>query len=104
MRIEKKGKKSEIRNPQSEIIGPMLFARRALAPGPGNALNCKGCPARDGRRMKGARKRLKNLTMSLPVSIIRKPESGLHFQEGTCMESGADLEKRAYDLMAGGLN
>jgi hypothetical protein len=54
--------------------------------------------------MKGARKRLKNLTMSLPVSIIRKPESGLHFQEGTCMESGADLEKRAYDLMAGGLN
>jgi hypothetical protein len=55
-----------------------------------------------GRR--GKIERVNNLTMSLPVPIIRKPESGLHFQEGTCMESGADLEKRAYDLMASGLN
>jgi hypothetical protein len=32
--LKKKTKKSEIRNPQSEIPGPMLFARNALAPGP----------------------------------------------------------------------
>jgi hypothetical protein len=30
--LKKKTKK--IRNPQSEITGPMLFARNALAPGP----------------------------------------------------------------------
>ena len=54
--------------------------------------------------MKEDRKRLKNLTMTLPVPIIRKPEAAFNFQEGTCMESGLDLEKRAYDLMAGGLN
>jgi hypothetical protein len=35
MRIEKENqKKSEIRNPQSEIPGPMLFARNGLASGP----------------------------------------------------------------------
>jgi hypothetical protein len=34
MRIEKKAKKSEIRNPKSEITGPMLFPRNTLASGP----------------------------------------------------------------------
>jgi len=34
MRIEKKAKKSEIRNPKSEITGPMLFPRNALTSGP----------------------------------------------------------------------
>jgi len=34
MRIEKKTRKSEIRNAQSEITGPMLFPRNALASGP----------------------------------------------------------------------
>jgi hypothetical protein len=33
MRIEKKTKKSETRNPQSEITGPMFFPRNGLAPG-----------------------------------------------------------------------
>jgi len=32
--LKKKSKKSEIRNPKSEIAGPMLFPRNALASGP----------------------------------------------------------------------
>jgi hypothetical protein len=32
--LKKKTKKSEIRNPQSEITGPMLFPRNALTSGP----------------------------------------------------------------------
>jgi hypothetical protein len=32
--LKKKTKKSEIRDPKSEITEPMLFPRNALAPGP----------------------------------------------------------------------
>jgi hypothetical protein len=32
--LKRKPKKSAIRNPQSEIPGPMLFQRNALASGP----------------------------------------------------------------------
>jgi hypothetical protein len=32
--LKKKSQKSEIRNPKSEITGPMLFPRNALVSGP----------------------------------------------------------------------
>jgi hypothetical protein len=32
--LKKNTKKSEIRNPKSEITGPMLFVRNAVVPGP----------------------------------------------------------------------
>jgi hypothetical protein len=45
-----------------------------------------------------------NLTSFGPVPIIRKSMKANLFWEGIGMESGAELEKRAYDLMASGLN
>jgi hypothetical protein len=45
-----------------------------------------------------------NLTSFGPVPIIRKSMKANLFWEGIGMESGAELEKKAYDLMSSGLN
>jgi hypothetical protein len=56
------------------------------------------------RKSRGLVKTEVNLTSFGPIPIIRKSMKANLFWEGIGMESGAELEKRAYDLMASGLN
>jgi hypothetical protein len=60
-----------------------------------------------GEKIRKSRRRVKtgvNLTSFGPIPIIPKSVKANLFWEGIGMESGAELEKRAYDLMASGLN